>query len=804
MPDTIPALLVAATERDPGGTWLRTDEGALSFAGAISQVARTAALLVDAGARRGDLVVLTAASTPPYLLCWLALTSLGAVAVATDPSASAGELAGLLGQVRPRLLVTDAAAVVRVGEAVAAAGAPPPRVVDVTALVPNWRVEDTTAPPLPTGVGPDDLAVLIPTSGTTGRSKLVMQTHRAYAMAGEGFPYWMELTREDRLMTSLPLFHVNAPAYSVLGSLACGAGLVLLPRFSASGFLDSARRHGATEFNAVGAMLEILMRQPVRPDDADTPLRLCYTGPSPTQEWQEAFERRFGLRVVCGYGLSESPYGLIWARGTRPFGTLGSPRQHPRLGTVNQARVVDDEGRDVGTLGTGQLLLRNPAVTPGYWQMPEETAATVVDGWLHTGDLVTVNTDGTCTFVARRKEVLRRRGQNLSPAEVEDAVLTHPDVLEVAVVAVPSELTEDEVKAFVVARPGRVLDPGELRAWTAQRLSAFKVPRYWQVVDALPRTATARVAKHRLPAGHPPGEYDAQSPAARTEPPPGPPVDGATPDHREQGRTMTGYPTSLGSTDADTIHLLGQDLAQDLMGSVGLAELAFWLVALRRPTPGELRVLEAVMVALADHGLTPSAIAARLTLTGAPESVQGAMAAGLLGGGSRYLGVTEDAGRFLSEALAAHDATGAARPTSAQAWEDLARAAIQEQLASGHLVPGLGHPEHKGGDPRTPVLLRIAAEEGQLGPHLELFAAVGRVHPELLGRELPLNGAGACGAALCDLGLPAGILRGFALLARAAGLLGHLAEEMRRPIGQAVADDVRRAADYRPAGRDGA
>ncbi len=136
--------------------------------------------------------------------------------------------------------------------------------------------------------------MLIPTSGTTGRSKLVMQTHRAYAMAGEGFPYWMELTAADRLMTSLPLFHINAPAYSVLGSLACGAGLVLLPRFSASGFLDSARRHGATEFNAIGAMLEILVRQPVRPDDADTDLRLCYTGPSPAQEWQEAFEARFG------------------------------------------------------------------------------------------------------------------------------------------------------------------------------------------------------------------------------------------------------------------------------------------------------------------------------------------------------------------------------------------------------------------------------------------------------------------------------------------------------------------------------
>src|SRR5260370_22694976 len=170
----------------------------------------------------------------------------------------------------------------------------------------------------------------------------------------------MGLTPGARLMTSLRLFHINAPAYSVMGSLASGAGLILLPRFSASGFLDSARRHGATEFNAIGAMLEILMRQPPRPDDADTPLRLCYTGPAPARERQLAMERRFGLRIVVGYAMSESPYGLIWPRGTRPVGTLGGPRQHPRLGVVNEGRVVDDDGRDLRPGQTGALPLRNP------------------------------------------------------------------------------------------------------------------------------------------------------------------------------------------------------------------------------------------------------------------------------------------------------------------------------------------------------------------------------------------------------------------------------------------------------------
>src|SRR6476469_623417 len=154
-----------------------------------------------------------------------------------------------------------------------------------------------------------------------------MQTHRTYAMAAVGFPYWMELTAEDRLMTSLPLFHINAPAYSVLGSLAVGAGPVIVHSFSARGFLESSRRHRATEFNAIGAMWEILMRQPVRPDDDETDLRLCYTGPSPARAWQEAFEERFGLRVVCGYALSESPYGLIWRHGARPFGTIGATRE---------------------------------------------------------------------------------------------------------------------------------------------------------------------------------------------------------------------------------------------------------------------------------------------------------------------------------------------------------------------------------------------------------------------------------------------------------------------------------------------
>lgn len=258
------------------------------------------------------------------------------------------------------------------------------------------------------------------------------------------------------------------------------------------------------------------------------------------------------------------------------------------------------------------------------------------------------------------------------------------------------------------------------------------------------------------------------------------------------------YPTSIGMSDATTISLLGHDLADELLGKVGFGELAFWLATLRRPDAHEVRLFEAVLVALADHGFTPTAIAARLTFLSAPESLQGALAAGLLGGGSRYLGVTEDTGRFLAGILAGR---GDDLPAAPEEWDALAREAVANRRAAGELVPGLGHPVHKERDPRTPVIIRIAREEGLYGPHLALFEAIGRVAPEVIGRRLPLNGAGVCGAALADLGLPVELLRGFALLARAAGLLGHLAEELHRPVADAVYRAVDRSARYIPPGK---
>jgi citrate synthase len=231
--------------------------------------------------------------------------------------------------------------------------------------------------------------------------------------------------------------------------------------------------------------------------------------------------------------------------------------------------------------------------------------------------------------------------------------------------------------------------------------------------------------------------------------------------------------TWIGSSTADRITVAGRDLAADLMGNMTLTELAFLLVNHRMPAPGERRIVDAVLVSLADHGITPSSLAARLTYTGAPEAIQGAVAAGLLGAGSVFLGPAGDTAEFLAGALR-------------EGGSDLrvvAEAAVGDVLASGRRIPGLGHPVHRVEDPRTVRLYELAAVEGVLGPHLRLLRLVADVHEERTGRHLPINGAGAGGAALADVGFPPGSVRGVVLIARTAGLVAHLVEEAERPIG---------------------
>jgi citrate synthase len=243
--------------------------------------------------------------------------------------------------------------------------------------------------------------------------------------------------------------------------------------------------------------------------------------------------------------------------------------------------------------------------------------------------------------------------------------------------------------------------------------------------------------------------------------------------------------TEMGASTTSAITVVGKDLASELMGKVSLSELAFRFVAGRFPTDAEATMFDAVLVSLADHGITPSVLAARLTYVGAPESLQGAVAAGLLGGGSVFLGVAEDTARFLQETVADVD-----DPDD----EDALRAAAHDRLAQlraeGRRTPGLGHPVHKDTDPRVPRVYELAGELDLLGPHLRLLEIVAALHDEQTGRRLPINGAGVACAALADLGFQWSIIRGFTLLARTAGILGHLAEEMQSSMGMPLWHEI--------------
>ena len=240
--------------------------------------------------------------------------------------------------------------------------------------------------------------------------------------------------------------------------------------------------------------------------------------------------------------------------------------------------------------------------------------------------------------------------------------------------------------------------------------------------------------------------------------------------------------TGIGRSTPDAITVRGRDLATELMGKVSFTELAFFLAASRMPSAGEARLFDAALVSLADHGLTPSVLAARLTWTGATESLQGAVAAGLLGAGNVFLGVVEDTARFLAAILGRN-------PPDPEAT-------VAAEMSAGRRIPGLGHPTHKVEDPRTPRLYAIAAETGIPTPHLDLLRRVALAHAAATGKALPINGAGAAGAAWADLGFRPEIVRGFALLARTAGLIGHLAEEMTDPIGLRLWLDVEHRATY--------
>ncbi|HEY8091547.1 MAG TPA: AMP-binding protein, partial [Polyangiaceae bacterium] len=451
-PETIPELLAWRRATSPG-PWLFSGGDSWTLEDVLGQVDAYAVGLAERGVGRGDRVALLLGNGPPTLFAWFAANTLGAIAAPLNHALKVPELAGLLALMRPRVLVADEHSALAEAACSAAPGGARPLLAKPSELAGAGKGAPRAQ------VAPDDVAVLIATSGTTGTPKAVMQTHRTYCLTAEAFPVWLGLTGADRLLATLPLFHINAQAYSVMGALGAGGSLALLPRFSASAFWSEARRLCATQVNVVGAMLHILLHREPSTGDRQHALRVCYAALALPEEQHRAFEERFGLALTVGYGMSETTFGTVWPRGeVAHYGSIGRLRQHPRLGEINRARVVREDGSDAADGEAGELWLANPATMRGYWDDRAASAVALAGGWLHTGDLVRRDADDFYTFVARKKEIIRRRGENVAAAEVEGALLSHPSVAEAAVVGAPSNLGEEEIVAYVAPRAGAVVD----------------------------------------------------------------------------------------------------------------------------------------------------------------------------------------------------------------------------------------------------------------------------------------------------------------------------------------------------------
>lgn len=467
-------------------------------------VERVAASLRRKGVEPGDRVAVMSANSDAVLLVWFGLARLGAVLVPMSAEATVEEAAYVLGHAGPRFLCLSAATAGVGVEASAALAAPPERLAleegeaSVLAAASDPALSGL---PDPSPVDPEAPGQIIYTSGTTGLPRGVVHSQRSAVVTGEAFVERMRLSPADRVLCVLPLCHVNALFYSVAGAVAAGASLVLAPRFSASDFWRGAADSGATTVNIIAAVGRILMRRPACEFRPGHRLAKIYGAPVSAED-AHIFRDRFAVKVVVeGYGTTEVPGAL-----TNPFdasvtwGRLGLAARHPDPSRpFAEAMVADEDGRPVPDGDVGELLVRTPVVMKGYYRDPAATAAAFhPGGWFRTGDLVRRDAQGFYHFEMRKKDIIRVRGENVSAAEVERAASAHPGVAEATAVAVPAELGEDEILLVVVPKTEAAVDERELGAWCRARLGPRKAPRYVACASVLPRTATARVAKHKL------------------------------------------------------------------------------------------------------------------------------------------------------------------------------------------------------------------------------------------------------------------------------------------------------------------
>jgi crotonobetaine/carnitine-CoA ligase len=492
--DTVTSRLVQAAAAHPDRDFLvfeaaPDDIVTLTYSGMLSRARRSGARLRALGVARGSRVHIHLENCVEFYDAWFGCLLLGASIVPTNPLATVDELSYVIADAGCVLSITSEQLLASVKAARAVTGGPAIEAVTLAAAGVAEVMQEV--------LEPRDVAAVLYTSGTTSKPKGVMVTHANYLHVGEVVAGHLRLRPDDRWLIVLPLFHANAQYYCTMSALVTGASIALGPRFSASGWARQAVSMKATIASMFAAPIRMLLASPTQPDEAACRLRLTIFGQSLSTDQVKEFERRFGTTLVQLYGMTETvappTFNPVFG-GCRPE-TIGRPLPHAQL------RITNPDGVEVSTGETGELLVHGvpgETIMAGYLNQPEITAATIVDGWLHTGDVVSRDEDGYLTFIDRTKDMIKRSGENVAASEVEQVLNSHPAVLESAVIGIPDELRDEAIVAFVVlAEPAQVSE-AELLGWATERLSRFKVPETIQVIDALPRTSVGKVRKVEL------------------------------------------------------------------------------------------------------------------------------------------------------------------------------------------------------------------------------------------------------------------------------------------------------------------
>ena len=473
----------------------------LSYAELDSRVNRACHYLSAHGLGAGDVFNLHLPNCPSFILLWFAAARLGAVMMPTNILSSADELGYLLEHSSSKVAFTTSAQLPLLQQCAATLDSLR-EVVPCDPFTSNpvagsfeAELADYPHSPWKCPAGPTDLAAIMYTSGTTSKPKGVMVTHANYLTAGQTVAGAVDLGEQDRQFVVLPLFHGNAQYYSVMSALLRGASVALMDRFSASRYFDKCIEYRCTVASLFAAPMRMILAQAENPAHRENDLRVVIFAQNLTERQLDEWQRRFDAPLCQLWGMTETmgPPLMNPLRGERRNRSVGKP-----AGDYEVA-LVDEAGRHLGAEQEGEIVVRGvpgKTIMQGYFRNPEATAETIRDGWLHSGDNAIRDADGFYRFVDRKKDMIKRSGENVSAGEVESVLLQHPAVFECAVVGVPDEIRDEKIVAVVVRREGEAVAETELIDFCAGRLAAFRVPQIIEFAESLPKTSVGKIQKH--------------------------------------------------------------------------------------------------------------------------------------------------------------------------------------------------------------------------------------------------------------------------------------------------------------------